>query len=85
MRTTTGKLSADPFVEISSIREKPAAVEAEKEPEPEPVVDEVPVVEQAPQPSPAPAVAVPQRPAQCPWPDKRTGNSQSMHRILEYP
>lgn len=62
------EISADPFVEISSIREKPAAVEAEKEPEPEPVVDEVPVVEQAPQPSPAPAVAVPQRPPSAPGP-----------------
>ena len=62
------EISADPFVEISSIREKPAAVEAEKEPEPEPVVDEVPVVEQAPQSSPAPAVAVPQRPPSAPGP-----------------
>ncbi|CAI8036732.1 hypothetical protein GBAR_LOCUS20576 [Geodia barretti] len=62
-------IGTDSFVEISSIRDKPAMVEAEKEPEPE--EEEAPVVEQAPQPAPQPApvpaaVVPPQRPPSAP-------------------
>ena len=73
-------MGTDSFVEISSIREKPAVVEAEKEPEPE--EEEAPAVEQAPQPAPAPAAVVPpQRP---PSPPAAINGPAILNQCIDY-